>query len=555
MSSGERSSEPLAAQNTASQILASSDPQNGTGRNPPGAPAPKTTAGVLTAGEARLDTLLADVLRGTSTKSSTQSSLDRERTSTPLFTFLNSDQWIAQLQTWFGSELFHRRHDRLWLIAQLQRDIAQIDQLIQSQVNAILHHASFQRLESAWRGLQYLVDQRDGHADSPMAIRVFNATWLELRSDLEGATEFDQSQLFRKVYEDGLGTPGADPFSVLICDYAIHPRPSREHPFDDLYILRGLGQVAAAAFCPLVINASPAMFAVDTFPELRHATNLQSLHEGLDFFAWQRFRESEDARFVTLALPRVLMRVPYRDTYDVGIPYNEEISTVENYLWGGAAFAVGEVLMRSFAQGRWFANIRGAQRGIDGGGLVHGPVVDRFGTEPFGNAVKPMTDLVIGDDFERELSRSGFLPLCACKDMPLAAFYSCATAQKPRAYSTADATANAKLSSLLNYMLCVSRFGHYLKVISRDKIGNCSTPEELERILHDWIIQYVTADTDADQRIRSERPLRAAEIAIRALPGKPGEYGCIIHIAPHHELDDIQASVRLDTRLIQPVRT
>ena len=475
-------------------------------------------------------------------------------TTSQLEQFVKSDDFVHQLRLWFGEALLERQFDREWLIAQLQRDIANIDRLLESQINAILHQASFQRLEAAWRGLQYLVDSKESHSGAPILIKVLNVSWLELRSDLEGANEFDQSQIFRKIYEEGLGTPGADPFSALIADFAIHPRPSREHPFDDIFILRGLGQIAAAAFCPLIINASPAMFAVDEFSDLKHAVNLDSLHEGLDFFAWQRFRESEDSRFVSLALPRILMRLPYRDTYEVGFPYEERIATSREHLWGGAAFGMGEVLMRSFADGRWFANIRGAQRGVEGGGLIHGPVTDRFTTEPLGNAVKPLTDMVIGDDFERELARTGFLPLCACKDMPLAAFYSCATAQKPRAYNTAEATANAKLSSLLNYMLCVSRFGHYLKVISREKIGSCNSPEELERILQDWIVEYVTPDAEASQRVRSEKPLRAAEISIRSLPGRAGEYGCIIHIAPHHELDDMQASVRLDTRLIQPVR-
>lgn len=474
-------------------------------------------------------------------------------TSSLLEKFLRSDLLVDQLRAWFGDRLLEKQCDRQWLIAQLQRDIAKIDRLLESQINAILHHASFQRLEAAWRGLQYLVDSKDAHSDAPIVIRVLNVSWLELRSDLEGSNEFDQSQIFRKVYEEGLGTPGADPFSALIADFDIHPRPSREHPFDDIFILRGLGQVAAAAFCPLIINASPAMFSVDEFSDLRHAVDIEGLHQGLDFFAWQRFRESEDSRFVSLALPRILMRLPYRDAYDVGFPYTEQVTTARDYLWGGAAFAMGEVLMRSFADGRWFANIRGAQRGVEGGGLVHGPVADRFTTEPLGNAVKPLTDMVITDDFERELARTGFMPLCACKDMPLAAFYSCATAQKPRAYNTAEATANAKLSSLLNYMLCVSRFGHYLKVISREKIGSCNSPEELERMLQDWIVGYVTPDTEASQRVRAEKPLRAAEIAIRSLPGRAGEYGCIIHIAPHHELDDMQASVRLDTRLIQPM--
>jgi len=468
--------------------------------------------------------------------------------------FLAESDSLRRILLWFGPETLRKRLGATseWLVEQLDRDIAKIDHLVETQLNQILHLKPLQSLEAAWRGIEYLVDKREEHSGAPIVIKLLNVSWLEVRRDIESASEFDQSQLFKKIYEDGLGTPGADPFSVLIADFSIHPRPSREHPFDDMYLLRGLSQIAAAAFCPLIINADPSMFACDDFSDLKHSVNIESLHSGLDFFAWQRFRESEDSRFVSLALPRMLMRKPYRDNIDFGFPFQERVSRRQDYLWGGAAFGMGEVLMRAYADSRWLANIRGAQRGLESGGVVVGPVRDKFATEPGENASKSITDIVLSDGVERELSIAGFLPLCACKDMSIAAFYSCASSQKPKVFHSAEANANARLSSLLNYMFCVSRFAHYLKIISRDKIGSCNSPYELQSLLQDWIIKYVSTDASASPTIRARLPLLDAEVKVREIPGAAGEYGCVLHLVPHHELDDMRVSIRLDTQLVKP---
>jgi type VI secretion system ImpC/EvpB family protein len=244
------------------------------------------------------------------------------------------------------------------------------------------------------------------------------------------------------------------------------------------------------------------------------------------------------------------MRRPYRENFDLGFPFTERVAHSDDYLWGGAAFGMAEVLMRSFADSGWFANIRGAQRGVEGGGVVTGPVFDPFGTEPLENSARSITDIVLNDDFERELSGAGFLPMCACKDMPLAAFYSAASAQKPKEYNTQEATMSARLSTMLNYMLCVSRFAHYLKWIARDKIGSCATPEELQSVLQKWILDYVTPDKNASASTRLRKPLLEAEIRVIAIPGRAGEYESIFHLVPHHELDDMRVSIRLDTKLL-----
>lgn len=466
--------------------------------------------------------------------------------------FLSESDFGTQLRLWFGEAPLRKSlgDPEDWLVEQIDRDIAKIDSLVESQLNAILHANLFQRLEASWRGIEFLVNKREEYSDSRIVIKLLNVSWSELNKDFEGAHEFDQSQFFKKVYEEGIGQAGADPFSVILADYFIHPRLSREHRFDDMNNLRGLAQVAAAAFCPLIINADPSMLAVDRFSDMKNSINLQSLHSGLDFFAWQRFRELEDSRFVCLTLPHMLMRRPYRENFDHGFPFTEKVVHSDDYLWGGAAFGMGEVLMRAFAESGWFTNIRGAQRGVEGGGIVTGPAFDPFDTEPFEHAQRALTDVVLSDEFERDLSLAGFLPMCACKDMPLAAFYSSTSTQKPKEFNTLDATMSARLSTMLNYLLCVSRFAHYLKWIARDKIGSCGTPEELQSVLQRWIMDYVTSDTNASADTRLRRPLLEAEIKVKAIPGKAGEYESIFYLVPHHELDDMRVSIRLDTKLL-----
>ncbi len=220
-------------------------------------------------------------------------------------------------------------------------------------------------------------------------------------------------------------------------------------------------------------------------------------------------------------------------------------------MWGGAAFAMGEVLLRAFSEGSWFADIRGAQRGTEHGGRVYGPTYDAFSTEPRDTAPKPVTEVIISDDFERSLSKLGFMPLCACKDMPIAAFYSAATVQKPTAYNDEYASFNARISSMLNYMLCASRFAHYVKVISRDRIGSCNNPEDLERLLQNWLADYI-CDTDAALSIRAEKPLRDAQIKVWAVPGTAGEFRSVLHVAPHFGFEDVNALVVLkDQKLVK----
>jgi type VI secretion system protein ImpD len=467
--------------------------------------------------------------------------------------FLKSSRFDELVRMWFGEDRLRNQMAASgeWLLEQLDRDIATIDTVIQSQLNSVMHAESFQRLEATWRGLEYLVAKKDEYSDTRVQIKILNVSWGELSQDFEKANEFDQSEFFRKVYEEGFGQAGASPFSAMIADYFVHPRLSPEHSYDDIHVLRELSHVAAAAFCPLITNAHPSMLSVDRFSDVKSKLDIKKLHSGLDFHDWQRLREIEDSRFVSLAIPRILMRRPYDDVLQGGFPFTESIASTDDYLWGGAAFAMGEVMLRSFADSGWFANIRGVQRGLESGGLVTGPCAAPHRTEPFENATRPLTDVVFTDDFERDLSSTGFLPLCAGKESPYAAFYSSCSVQKAKEHHQLEATMSARLSTMLNYMLCVSRFAHYLKIIARNRIGSCGSPEELQEILRNWIISYVSEDREAGPETRLRKPLLEAEIKVFSIPGKAGEYKSIFHLVPHHELDDMRVAIRLeDTRLV-----
>jgi len=469
---------------------------------------------------------------------------------TRLARFLSEPSLAKSLVYWFGA---HPGVDREQIVSRLSRDVARIDALLVRQVNAILHHPAFQRLESSWRGLQYLADRMDAEGDQAIRIKVLSASWKELDRDFERVVEFDQSQLFRKIYDQEFGSPGGEPYGVLIGDYEIHPRPSRGHPHDDIGILTSISQVAAAAFCPFVTSASPAMFGLDDFASLEHRLDHEKTFEQIDYLKWRAFRDSEDSRFVGLTLPRVLMRLPYEDDGSRVDPFRfrEDVEGPDRskYLWGSAAYALAGVMMRAFAQAGWPADIRGVQRNSEAGGLVTGLPVHSFGTDRAGIATKCSTDVTITDELERQLSNLGLVPLCDCQDTEFSAFYSSQSCQKPKKYDRPAATMNARISAMLQYMLCVSRFAHCVKVMSREKVGSLSDPDELEDYLQRWIVKYVTADPAASPETKARFPLQEASVKVRPTPGKPGTYQCVLHLSPHYELDELTASVRLATEL------
>lgn len=466
--------------------------------------------------------------------------------------FVRESATARALAIWFGDRPFD---DLDQLARAISESIAVIDDLVNGQLNAVLHHPAFQALEASWRGLEYLADRLDEAADPKIHVRVLNATWRELEEDFDRAIEFDQSQLFRKVYSEEFDMPGGTPFGVLVGDYQVQLRASSEHR-NDVSVLRHLSQVAAASFCPWLTSASPDLFGIEDFSTLERNLNLESIFRGTEYVKWRALRDSPDARFLGLLLPRVLMRLPYRDdgTRVDGFRFHEDVTGPDRskYLWGNPAYALAGVLIRSFGQSGWLADIRGARRDVEGSGLITTLPRESFATDALGVAPKCSTEVIVTDVLERQLAEFGFMAICDCKDTDYSAIYSTPSVQKPQVFSSPDANRNARISSMLQFMLCVSRFAHYIKVIARDRIGSTKTPEEFQRVLEDWLTGYVTSDADATAEVKARHPLRAASVDVHPRRGRAGVYQCVIRLAPHYELDDLCASVQLATELAPP---
>ncbi len=454
--------------------------------------------------------------------------------------FLTTDRTEDALRIWLGGP-WEGSVDQL--LRRLNFDVAQIDQHVDRQINAILHAPEFQRLEAAWRGLEYLVECTASEGDQMVEIKFLSASKEELADDFDEALDFDQSHLFRTVYDQEFGMPGGEPFGVLIGDFQIGPR--------DMEFLTSVSKVAAAAFCPFISNAAPAMFDLENFDALERELDHERTFSQSSYRDWQKFRLIEEARFVGLVLPQVLMRLPFEgDQADKqGFLFTEEIRSPKDYLWGGAAFAFGEVLIRAFAESRWLADIRGVRRGYSGGGLVENLPVPSVSTDYQGLVVSPSTDLIVTDALEKELSELGFIPLCDCYDTEFAAFYSAQSVQQPRKYNQPDATVNAKISANLQYIFCVSRFAHYLKTIGRDTIGDTTTAREFESKLNTWLADYVTPDTEATPEVKARRPLYKGSVQVIPEPGKPGSFQAVLRLMPHYQLEDIKANVTLVTQM------
>lgn len=452
-----------------------------------------------------------------------------------------ADPW-RELLVW----LFRRPRSRRRLMDELDRAIAEIDRRLNAQLNAILHHPGFQKIEASWRGLAFLVDSVAG--ESQIKIRVLTLPWPELVRDLDRAIEFDQSQFFNKIYSEEFGSPGGEPFGVILGDYAFSHRVAA-----DMEAIESLSHVAAAAFAPMVMGTHPSMFGVDSFADLGPPVDLPRIFRQTEYLKWRAFRESEDARFVGLVLPRVLMRTPYREVVSRvdGFCFHERVAGPDGsrYLWGNAVYALGKVLVRAFGESGWLASIQGVERGVESGGLVTGLPLTDFATDAPGVASKYSTDVMITDGDEKTLGELGFMPLSHCKDTPWSAFYGSASVQQPKMYDELSATVNARLSSMLQYMFCVARFAHYLKVIGRDRVGSFATAQEVQYDLQRWLIGYTIDDDEATTLAKAKAPLREGRVEVREQPGKPGRYYCVMHLRPHFQLDQVVTAVKLVTEI------
>lgn len=432
----------------------------------------------------------------------------------------------------------------------VEKAISTIEQRISRQLNSIMHHEKFTKFEGSWRGLNYLV--MNSETGSNLKIRVLNTTKRDLNKDLTKAVEFDQSQLFKKIYENEFGTPGGEPYSVLIGDYEW-----THHP-DDIETLRLISNVAAAAFAPFVSAAGAGMFGFNDWTDLTKPRDLAKVFDTTEYVKWRGFRETEDARFVSLVLPRVLARVPYGAAtkqiedfaYEEAPHDSSGVARAmhhNEYCWMNAAYALGAKMTSAFSESGFCVTIRGAE----GGGKVDNLPTHIFQSDDGDMDGKCPTEIGITDRREFELSNLGFLPLCHYKNTDYAVFFGGQTVQKPKKYDRPEATANAAISARLPYIMASSRFAHYLKVMARDKIGSFMEANECQLWLNRWIINYISDNPDAGPETKAKYPLREASIEVKEIPGKPGAYNAVAYLRPWLQMEELTTSMRLVARIPQ----
>lgn len=442
--------------------------------------------------------------------------------------------------------------------------VADIDRILSDSLSSIMHCPGFKKMEATWRGLHYLVFNTE---TSPMLrLRVLNADKNELLKDMQKAVEFDQSVLFKKIYEDEYGTYGGMPYSLLIGDYEVGGGNK------DLDFLKKMSEVAAAAHAPFIAQVSKELFGLAGFEDLGKPRDLKKIFESVELSGWRDFREMEDARYVTLTLPRALLRLPYgtpdkRNTMECeGLNFNEQIGpgnvpakvanidgstnyypspNNENFLWGNPAFLLAERITNAFSLYNWTAAIRG----VEGGGLIEGLPRYTYTSDTGSTELFCPTEVSITDRREKELNDLGFISLCHCKGTGKAAFFGGQTTNQPKKYFSDDANANARISAMLPYMLAASRFAHYIKVIMREKIGSFLTRANVESYLNTWISNYVLLDDNATQEVKSSYPLRSARVVVTDVPGEPGAYRATVFLKPHFQLEELTTSIRLVAQL------
>ena len=421
--------------------------------------------------------------------------------------------------------------------------IAAIDKALSTQLSAIMQNEKFQKLEGSWRGLHHLVSNSE--TSTQLKIRMLNISKKELTRDLEKAVEFDQSQIFKKIYESEFGTAGGEPYSALIGDYEFSSHP------DDINLLTNMSNIAAAGFCPFISASAPEMFGFESFTELSKPRDLEKIFESAEYIKWRSFRDSEDSRFVVLTMPRVLARLPYgKDTKPIEAFNFEEVKVEggpkhDDYCWMNAAYAMGAVLTRSYAEYGWCTSIRGAE----GGGKVEGLHSHVFVSDDGDMDQKCPTEIGITDRREAELSKLGFLPLCHYKSTDYAVLFGAQTTQKPKKFDDPDATANTEISARLPYIMATSRIAHFLKVMARDKVGSFMEASDAEEWLNKWISNFVNASPGASAYMKARYPLAEASIQVKEIPGQPGAYSAIAWLRPWLQMEELTASLRLVAKI------
>jgi len=430
------------------------------------------------------------------------------------------------------------------VLASIESLIAQIDKKLSEQINLILHTSEFQALEGAWRGLHYLINNTE--TDTSLKIRVMNISKNELGKTLKKfkGTAWDQSPIFKKMYEEEFGQFGGEPFGTIVADYYF------DNTAPDVELLTNMSKISSAAHAPFIAAAAPSVMLMETWGELANPRDLAKIFQTPEHAAWRSFRESEDSRYVGLAMPRFLARQPYGAKSDPveEFDFEEDTSAADskNYTWANAAYAMAVNINRSFKEYGWCSRIRG----IESGGAVEGLPVHSFPTDDGGVAMQCPTEIAISDRREAELAANGFMPLVHKKNTDFAAFIGAQSMHKPAEYDDPDATANANLAARLPYLFATCRFAHYLKCIVRDKIGSFKERDEMERWLTKWIMQYVDGDpVNSSESTKASKPLAAAEVILEEVEGNPGYYTSKFFLRPHYQLEGLTVSLRLVSKL------
>ncbi len=430
------------------------------------------------------------------------------------------------------------------VVGTIKAIIAEIDKKLSDQVNLILHHERFQQLESAWRGLHYLVNNTE--TDEMLKIRVMNVSKKDVGRTLKkyAGAAWDQSPIFKKLYEEEYGQLGGEPYGCLVGDYYF------DHTPGDVQLLGQMAQVAAAAHAPFIAGAGPTLMGMDSWQELANPRDLGKIFGAPDYAAWRSLRESDDAKYLGLAMPRFLARLPYgAKTNPVEEFEFEEDATGgqhTRYSWANSAYAMAVNVNRAFKLYGWCTSIRGAESG----GAVEGLPVHAFPSDDGGVDMKCPTEIAISDRREAELANCGLMPLIHRKNTDTAAFIGAQSLQKPQEYMDPDATANARLSARLPYLFASCRFAHYLKCMVRDKVGSFKERADMERFLSDWIASYVILNPEnAGETARAQKPLAGAEVKVEEVEGNPGYYSATFHLRPHYQLEGVNISMRLVSRL------
>jgi type VI secretion system protein ImpC len=429
----------------------------------------------------------------------------------------------------------------------IEEMIARLDQKLTAQVNEVLHAPEFQQIESAWRGLHYLV--MNSETDANLKIRVMNVSKNEIYRNLRlfPGARWDQSPLFKKIYEQEFGQLGGEPYGAMVCDYYFSHLPT------DVQLMRDLSKVAAAAHAPLFAAADPNMMGMDAWTELMNPRDLSKLFDTPDYAAWKGLRDSDDSRYIGLCMPRVLARLPYGAKSEPVEEFAFEEETDghkgENYAWMNAAYAMAVNVNRAFKEYGWCTRIRGVQ---SGGEVINLPT-HTFPTDDGGVDLKCPTEIAITDRREHELARSGLIPIIHRKNTDKAAFIGAQSVYKPKAYSGpqgVEATASDNLSARLPYMFAVSRFAHYLKCMVRDKIGSMKEKEELRRWLQEWITEYIDGDpVNSSEAAKAKRPLADAKVEIFENEENPGYYNARFYLRPHYQLEGMDIGLSLVSRV------